>query len=245
MSAADARELIRQLEQDYPPHNFNGKPATYIYGLLDPETIECRYIGQSIRPAERYANHMNEISNCHRSHWLQSLKKRGLFPIMVVFERVEGEWPWQEAERYWIARGRALGWPLTNNTSGGDGIRDLAPEARARISAASRGRRHSPEAIEKLKIARRNRVTSAETRAKMSRSQRGRKITWTDRIAESLRKLGDDDVATIGRRLAAGEKNCDLSKEYGVHRTTISKIKMGTYLTQKRGKKVEVPSWLM
>ena len=57
---------------------------TYIYGLVDPETTEIRYIGKTIRPKERLQNHMNEVSNCHRSNWLQSLKRKGLKAEMVI-----------------------------------------------------------------------------------------------------------------------------------------------------------------
>jgi hypothetical protein len=202
---------------------------THIYALLDPETGAPRYIGQTIRPKERLQNHMNEISNCHRSHWLQSLKRRGLKPEMVTLATVEGGWPWQLEERWWIALGRRLGWPLTNNTSGGDGVPDLPPETRARMASVWRGRKHKPESIQKLKAARALRVCTDETRAKMSAAQSGRKILWADKIAAAVRKLSAEQVAEVRRRLAAGEKGKDLAVEYGVHRTTISKIKMGAY----------------
>lgn len=208
-------------------------PATwrvnYIYGLTDPETGAVRYIGKSIRPLERFANHMNEKSNCHRSHWLQSLKARGLEPGLVIFEEVSGAWPWQEAERYWIARGRRLGWPLTNNTSGGDGVPDLHPEARAKIATTWKGRKHTPETLEKMRVASASRRHTPETKALMSRRHKGRKITWTDKLSEAVRKLSPDDVAAIRARLDAGERVKNLAAEYGVHRTTMSKVKKGKY----------------
>ena len=50
----------------------------FIYGLTEPNSDEIRYIGKSVRPLERFRNHINEKpSNCHRSHWLQSLAARG------------------------------------------------------------------------------------------------------------------------------------------------------------------------
>jgi hypothetical protein len=206
----------------------------YIYALGDPETEQIRYIGKSIRPRERLQNHMNEVSNCHRSHWLQSLKKKGITPELFILEEITGHWPWQESERYWIARFKALGCPLTNNTSGGDGVPNLPAEARAKIRMSWLGRKHKPESIEKLKAARALRITSEETKAKMSASQRGRKITWIGKLAEANRKITPHQAATITNRLAAGEKGKDLATEYGVDRTTISKIKMGTYFLPYR-----------
>lgn len=201
----------------------------YIYGLIDPETLDLRYIGKSIRPLERLQNHMNERSNCHRSHWLQSLKARGLKPEMVIIEEIHGAWPWQESERYWIALARKLGAPLTNNTDGGDGVEGLPAETRKRMAAVWKGRKHKPETVEKFRLINTNRKASPETRAKMSAAQKGRLITWGDKLSEANRKISQENVPVILARLAAGEKVKDLADEFGVHRTTMSKIKKGVY----------------
>lgn len=204
--------------------------VVHIYALIDPETLEARYIGKSVRPAQRFENHCNKPkSNCHRSHWIQSLKRRGLRPMVVILETIIGAWPWQEAERFWIAHGRRLGWPLTNNTSGGDGVPDLPPETRAKMAAVWKGRKHKPETIEKLRAASSGRIASAATRAKMSASQAGRVITWGNKISEATRKFSIDDAAAIVQRLSRGERVVDLSREFGVSRVTISKIKKGVY----------------
>ncbi len=221
------REDFAELHATFPA--ISGAPV-YIYALMDPESLECRYIGKSIRPLERLQNHMNERSNCHRSHWLQSLKRRGLMPLMTLLARIDGAWPWQAEERYWIARGRALGWPLTNNTDGGDGVDGLNPESRARVTAAWKGRKHKPETIVKLRAAMALRGPhSAATRAKMSASHKGRKITWIAKIAEANSKISATQEIEIRARLAAGELGRALAAEFGVHRTTMSKIKLGTY----------------
>lgn len=203
--------------------------CVYIYALLDPETLDARYVGKTVRPVERLTNHMNERSNCHRSHWLQSLRSRGLRPIMVLLERIHGEWPWQESERHWIAHGRASGWPLTNSTDGGDGVPGLSGESRRRMGAAWRGRRHRPDSIEKMRAASTGRPCSEVTRAKMSATQRGRVIHWVGKVAEALRKFTPEEELAIRVRLANGERVGSLAKEFGVHRTTLSKVKKGVY----------------
>jgi hypothetical protein len=246
-----ARPVASAAEMVIPPWLIGGASSTklppgllatgetgpvFIYALGDPETGLIRYIGKTTNLEQRYTAHVNSPpTNCHRSHWIQSLKAKGLRPLMVVVEIIEGAWPWQEAERNWIARGRREGWPLTNNTNGGDGVPGLPAETRQRMAATWRGRKHKPATIEKLRAARALRVTSAATRAKMSASLLGRRIAWVDKVAAGLRKLNEGDIDAIRARLAAGEGTCALAMEFGVHRTTLSKIKVGTYLTQKRG----------
>lgn len=202
----------------------------FIYALIDPNTRQIRYIGKSIRPRERLQNHMNEpVSNCHRSHWLQGLKAEGKKPHQVILQELDDADDWQAVERWWIAKGKASGWPLTNNTAGGDGVPDLPLETRQKMSQVWLGRKHKPETIEKLKIARAKRVTKDETRLKHSRAMKGRKITWIDKISEANRKFTQEDAEKIRQRLLDGEKVIDLAEEYQTHRTTITKIKHGRY----------------
>lgn len=218
---------LHDLNSQFPPHA--NEECTYIYALLDPETQEIRYIGKSIRPVERLTNHMNSRERCHRTNWLASLKKKGLRPELVILERIHGEWPWQFSERFWIAYGRKMGWPLTNGTDGGDGVVGISGESLHRMREAWKGRKHKPESLTLIGAASRRRKHSSETKARMSLAHRGRNITWGDTISAALRKLSESDVASIQNRLAAGELGIALAREYGVHRTTISKIKKGTY----------------
>jgi hypothetical protein len=224
------KKLAQPMPADALPADANPWQTKYIYALVDPETEEIRYIGKSIRPSERLANHINEPqSNCHRSHWLHSLKAKGLKPILLIIEELSGNWPWQEAERYWIAFGHAQGWPLTNNTSGGDGVPDLPAATREKMRKVWLGRKHTPETLIKLSKASRGRRHSAESKAARSAMFKGREITWTAELSLAVRKFDDVAVADIKARLVAGALVKDLALEYGVHRTTISKIKTGRY----------------
>jgi hypothetical protein len=211
------------------------KPV-YIYGLVDPETTAIRYIGKSINPEQRLRNHINETYPCHRRNWIDSLKKKGLEPDLIYLVKLEGSIAedWKRWERRWIAIAKRDGWPLVNETSGGDGVPDLSPEASAKRNKTWIGRKHTPESLIKIAAASRGRRQSIEQRQRMSEIMTGRKILWADKVAEAIRKLTPEDVEEIKMRLANGEKNCDLSKEYGVHRTTLSKVKMGTYFDRYR-----------
>jgi len=204
----------------------------YIYGLRCPILNEIRYIGKSIHPKERLQNHMNDKSKCHRSHWLQKLKASNLKPTIEILEVVGDGFTWQERERYWIAKGRDLGWPLTNNTSGGDGVCDLHPDSLMRIRTAWIGRKHKPETLKLIGASSRLRKHSDERKQHMSNIMTNREITWGDKIAVAIRKFTEDDCALITERLSNGEKVKDIADEYGVHRTTVSKIKMGNYFVK-------------
>ena len=105
----------------------------YIYALVDPDSLLIRYIGKSIRPKERLQNHMNEKSKCHRCNWLQLLKSQNKKPLMFIINILNIDDDWQSIERFWIKLGRDAGWPLTNNTDGGDGVPGLPLETRHRI----------------------------------------------------------------------------------------------------------------
>lgn len=201
-----------------------------IYLLIDPRTDEIRYVGKTTQVIEsRITAHLRDASPCHRVHWLNELKREGLRPKYVIVAECHGDWPWQNEERGWIRMLKHLGARLVNDTSGGDGVADLPPETREKMRRIWLGRKHTPETLAKLRAARARRVTTEETRAKMSASQKGRRITWGEAISEATRKLGADEAAQIKFRLECGEKVCDLAKEFGMHRTSISKIKMGTY----------------
>lgn len=206
-----------------------GMPRCFIYVLTDPDTGEPRYVGKSERPRERYSNHLNDHSRCHRTNWIRSLAAQGKRPGIEIVEEVVGEWPWQESERFWIARLRAAGFRLVNGTSGGDGVAGLSAESRARMSATWRGRKHRPESIAKMRAASTGKRWSAAQTETMRAKMTGRAVTWSSKLAEAIRKLTPIDVALIVARLDDGARVVDLAREFGVHRTTISKVKGGTY----------------
>jgi hypothetical protein len=52
-------------------------------------------------------------------NWVKTLQQEGLDYKITVLEVLKSEVELADAERWWIAYGRACGWPLTNLTSGG------------------------------------------------------------------------------------------------------------------------------
>lgn len=70
---------------------------------------------------------------------------------------------------------------------------------------------------------------SEKWKAKLSEKMTGRQITWKAALAEANRKISREQASTIASRLSNGEKVSAIADEFGVHRTSISKIKKGTY----------------
>lgn len=133
-----------------------------IYALVDPRTGERFYVGQSSRGLERCKEHFTPFAR--KEQTLKGLAVRrifdaGLVPGVEVLQHIADpdeavppllkhydpaiEWgALDAAEMRWIAHGRAAGWPLTNGTDGGDGLRGLVrtPEHGAKISASKMGK---------------------------------------------------------------------------------------------------------
>jgi hypothetical protein len=66
-------------------------------------------------------------------------------------------------------------------------------------------------------------------RRKLGEKMKGRKITWGATIAEAVRKLTKEQAGEVLSRIQNGERIGDLANELGMHRTSVSKIKAGTY----------------
>jgi len=70
---------------------------------------------------------------------------------------------------------------------------------------------------------------SDSQRELMRKKMTGRKITWKAKLAEANRKLTKEQADAIVSRLQSGEKVSAIAAEYGMHRTSISKLKSGKY----------------
>ena len=151
--------------------------TVFIYGLLDPISRECRYVGKSKNPTVRRYQHVCDSQRApktHRNHWIKSLKAQGLYPELLSLEEVSAE-DWKDAECFWISYMKFLGAKLTNGTSGGDGLHEPSAETREKIGASSRGKK---------------RVFSPEHRAKVTAACRARAKdpVWLAKARENLAK---------------------------------------------------------
>ena len=215
--------------------------TVFIYALIDPFTDEVRYIGKTIRPHERYVNQMNEKSNTHRCHWIQSLIAKGTKPKQLILEAMPDSCDWKPIERRWIKEAKRIGWNLTNGTSGGDGVQDLSPEVKAKMASTWIGRKHTEESKKKIGQASRGRKHTKAHLEKMSRIMTNREFSeeTRKRISESVSKLTDEQVRNIRTEIANGISQYVLADKYNVHQTTISNINRGISYSRIDNKEVE------
>jgi hypothetical protein len=208
----------------------------YIYALAEPGNGRVRYIGKSIRPLERLSNHRNDKSTCHRTNWIRLLASRGHNPVMGILDRLHPSQNWQAAERAWIKYGREAGWDLINETDGGDGVLNLSPEAKQKLSARFKGKPLSPEHAKKCGHP--GRKASPETKAKMSKAHKGRVFTleWRQKISDALRgrprkgrKITPDQAAEIKREVEVGGDRKEIAKRHGISTRTIWLITSGRW----------------
>jgi hypothetical protein len=205
-----------------------------IYGLCNPETKVIRYIGKSERVKQRYQNHLNETYQTHKTNWIKSLKRKGLKPELIILEKITNESIWQEREREWIKTAGEFGFKLVNSTDGGDGVLNISGEGKKRMLATWKGRKHKPESIEKMRIRSSQQIKTEKSKNKLSKKMAGREITWKDKLQKANRKFDDAKLKLVIEDLNNGMKVIDAAKKYGVHRTTITKIKKGEYKTFKQ-----------
>ena len=89
-----------------------------IYGLVDPETDEIRYVGKTKQPLnKRLSQHIasQPKHNTYKFNWIAKLKKNNLKPLIILIETCDPE-NWVEREKYWINELDNL----TNLTQGGE-----------------------------------------------------------------------------------------------------------------------------
>ena len=114
----------------------NAERRVWIYALCDPHTDEPRYVGKTVSsPLSRLREHKALARRKRRlpvQRWLNAsagVKLAGAYMRVLEVSNADA---WAERERFWIARGRALGWRLFNLTDGGDGLHGLVHSAEHR-----------------------------------------------------------------------------------------------------------------
>jgi len=92
--------------------------TTCIYGLFDPRTGECFYVGKANNPSKRFAEHLSCTKNAKKYRWIQSIVDAGYQPELRTLEVLPYA-EWEASEIRWIYQMTREGHPLTNQTPGG------------------------------------------------------------------------------------------------------------------------------
>lgn len=129
----------------------------YIYGLLDPDSLELRYIGKTKYPKKRMQQHCYPTqlkTKTHRNSWIKSLLRQNKKPGFIILEACVRDV--DEAEIEWIANARKDGARLVNGTNGGDGNKggySPSPETKEKLRLSHLGKKRSPEHVTNMKAA--------------------------------------------------------------------------------------------
>ena len=182
-------------------------------------------------------------------NWIRALLANGLDYEIAVLDVSSYKDALSTLERFWIAYGRACGWPLTNATDGGDGRSpgyQVSAVTRAKMSASQKGRKHSDEARDKIAAFRRalyaehpeeldklrTRVFTPEWRAKISQKQKGRVKSSGEiqKIREGRRrgsKLTPETVREIRVAAHTSERLTTIGIRFGIARQHVALIRDG------------------
>lgn len=177
---------------------------TTLYGLIDPTDPErIRYIGKTRKPVKvRLNEHVGDARRgctSPRCNWIRKLLREGKYPCFIEIGVVSGNGA--SAERYLIAVNKVSGY-LLNATDGGEGGYKLDPETVKRSADKRRGFKHTPEAKAKMSAAKRGkpihpnahaalkRPRSPEHLAKLQAGRRNYTLTEEDlkRMSEAQKK---------------------------------------------------------
>jgi len=87
---------------------------SYVYALMDPFTMEIRYVGQSVNPQSRFRAHItSKHSGKVAERWIRGCLIRGRKPILAILDLVRQE-EVDNREKLWIKYCEGQGCRLTN-----------------------------------------------------------------------------------------------------------------------------------
>ncbi len=165
--------------------------SAIVYALVDPCTRLVRYVGKSVSGLSRPRSHANPSKlrgNGYKERWIKTLQAHDLEYEIAVLEEAASNDALPALERFWIAYGRACGWPLTNATDGGDGLHGFkhTVATRAKMSAAATGRVMDPSVVERVAAQLRGRTVPADVVARRAAAQTGARRSETSKAKMSI-----------------------------------------------------------
>lgn len=211
-----------------------------IYGLIDPNTKELRYVGKTVNLSNRMAGHYTPAKlrqKTHKNDWLKSLINKGQKAEVIVLETYDDANDLYDAEQELIAYYKFIGCNLTNSTDGGPGPLGYkhSEETKQKFSGENHplfGKKASKETRNKMALSKLGRKLSQETKQKIGIKSRGRKHSeeikeknrqWHLGKIPPNRKLTTDQVVYI--RSMKGVVSCILlAKQYNVSKPVILNI---------------------
>lgn len=164
-------------------HIFENMKKVKIYKLIDPFTLEIRYVGKTEKSLKhRLSMHITtSIKNKNKTHkeaWITQVYNKGKRPIIELVEEVNFE-DWQEKEQYWIAQFKNL----TNICLGGIGGTGRIYSESERIEKSNLMKKlieegkivYTEERNKKISEAHKGKILSNSTKEKLRKANLGKK----------------------------------------------------------------------
>lgn len=99
--------------------------TAYIYGLVDPNDGQLKYVGKTIDPKTRLDIHLRRAKKNRAKTWFRQLLKAKKKPQLYIIDQVEYTEEtthlWKDLERFYIQYMKFVGCPLINKHPGGSG----------------------------------------------------------------------------------------------------------------------------
>lgn len=201
------------------------KRELIIYGLLDPNTDELRYVGKSSSGMERPQNHfqaavLKKESGTHKANWILKLVSNGQLPKVVTLYNADTLEELDQAEREFIRLFRAWGCRLTNVKPGGEGG-PQSENTREKISQGHRRRQlHLEDQARRLSA---TGVSDSDIsdRLRMNRYRVSKLLGRPRRWGGPARKLNPADCQQLAILYAGGKSLEEIAEAFNVCTSTI------------------------
>lgn len=185
----------------------------YIYQITNKINGKL-YIGRSVNPISRFAKHIKvaetfQESDNHFQAIHGAIKKYGKENFILETIEVCDQNNVNDREIYWIsnfnAQNKTFGYNLT---SGGDGVKHISEESKAKRRAKMLGRKHSEEHRRKISQSNMGKIISLESREKISLANSGENngMSGKTHSANAKQKMSEFQSARDRRPLTEEEK---------------------------------------
>lgn len=195
-----------------------------IYALIDPTTLELRYVGRTKMPlGMRLIAHVRDARssriNTPKSRWIAEVLAAGRRPEIVELERV-GQDEMVSAEEFWIGYFKSIGARLTNDSPPHGGafrsyVVSWTPEILAML-----GKVADSVIAEMLGVSRKAVTYHRKTRGIPASYDRTRNSPPPPMGGWNTIKLPEHVVSRLGK-----EPDHVLGKEFGCNKTTIARAR--------------------
>lgn len=199
----------------------------FIYGLIDTETNQLRYIGKSINPLVRYRKHLQESKKklTYKDRWINFLIEKKYKPELLIIDEVDKD-GWEFWEKHYIAYFKFIGCKLTNTTNGGENPPNIKGRKRTkeeieRISNSNLGKKRTEETRKNISLAKKGKPIphlnngkerSLSHRNNLSLSLKGRKSPNKGKTFSNELKKKLSDASTVKKSVIQMTKNNEIIK---------------------------------